>query len=235
MGRVTAIIAAAGQGRRMAAPINKQFLLLKDKPVLAHTLEVFDKHPLIDNIIVVTSAKELETCRTEVLLKYNFKKDIKLVIGGQERQDSVYNGLKEVKDSGLVIIHDGARPFLSGDMISNLIKEAQEVRGVIVGVPVKDTIKVVGEDNFVQHTPDRSKLWKVQTPQCFEYNLLLKAHEEARREKFYGTDDASLIERLGIEIKMIEGSYENIKITTIEDLILGEAILERRNRDCDLV
>lgn len=228
MVKVSALIPAAGKGKRMGGDINKQFILLKDKTVLCHTLEVFDQHPAVSEIIVVSAEEELGLLQQELIQKGNFRKPIKLVAGGKERQDSVYNGLQAVEESGLIIIHDGARPFLTLELLNRVIIEAKKHDAVIVGMPVKDTIKVVDASNHITETPDRSKLWLVQTPQAFNYDLLRKAHQKAKSEGYYGTDDAMLIERLGTRVKMIEGSYENIKITTPEDLIIGEAILRRR-------
>ena len=230
MDKITAIIAAAGKGQRMNRGINKQFIILKGKPVLMHTLEVFDNHPLVEKIVIVTGKDEIKFCQENILKRFNFQKRIKVVAGGKERQDSVYNGLQEVNESGLVIIHDGARPFLTKDMISSLSVSAKKYGAAIIGVPVKDTVKIVDEEQFVQGTPDRRTLWLIQTPQCFKREVILKAHEVAKSEGFYGTDDASLVERIGIKVKILTGSYENIKITTPEDLIIGENILKGRNQ-----
>ncbi len=228
MVKVSALIPAAGKGKRMRSDINKQFILLKNKPVLLHSLEVFDRHPAVSEIVVIAAEEEIDLLQHELIQKGGFRKTIKVVAGGKERQDSVYNGLQAIEASGLVIIHDGARPFLTLELLNRVIAEAEKYDAVIVGMPVKDTIKVVDASNFINETPDRDKLWLVQTPQAFKYDLLRKAHQKAKLEGYYGTDDAMLIERLGTRVKMIEGSYENIKITTPEDLIIGEAILRRR-------
>ncbi|WIF95625.1 2-C-methyl-D-erythritol 4-phosphate cytidylyltransferase [Caminicella sporogenes] len=226
---VSAIIAAAGQGKRMKSRINKQYLELDGKPILIHTLEVFDKTELINEIILILKEDEIEFCREKILNRYEFRKKIILVSGGRERQESVYNGLKFVnKNAQIVVVHDGARPFVTADVIEKSICEALKNKAVGVGVPVKDTIKVVDENSYIIDTPDRSKLWGIQTPQVFDYDILIKAHEKAIEDNYLGTDDCVLVERLGHRVKMIEGNYDNIKITTPEDLILGEAILNRR-------
>lgn len=226
---ISALIAAAGQGKRMESDINKQYLKLLDKPILVYTLEVFIKSLIIDEIIVIVKEDEMEFCK-EVIDKYNLnKKPIKVVKGGKERQESIFNGLNAVNEkSEVVVTHDGARPFVTIDIIEKSIEEALCNRAVGVGVPIKDTIKVVDKERNIVDTPDRSKIWQIQTPQTFSYKLLKDAHLNAKRENFIGTDDSVLVERIGQKVKMIEGSYENIKITTPEDLFFGEAILNRR-------
>ena len=220
------IIVAAGSGSRMNMGINKQFIKLKDKEIIVYTLEKFYKHKNIDEIVVVVKEQEAEFFKKEIIDKYNFE-NIKIAYGGKERQNSVYNGLKMLdKKCDIVLVHDGARPFISEQLIDNCIEEAKSHNAVVVGVPVKDTIKVINEDNDIVDTPERSKLWAVQTPQTFNYDILVKSYEDAFENKFYGTDDAMLVERIGYKVKMIEGSYNNIKITTQEDLNIGTQILQ---------
>ena len=220
------VIVAAGSGSRMNMGINKQFIKLKDKEIIVYTLEKFYKHRNIDEIVVVVKEQEVEFFKKEILDKYNFK-NIKIAYGGKERQNSVYNGLKMLdKKCDIVLVHDGARPFISQQLIDNCIEEAKSHNAVVVGVQVKDTIKVINEDNDIVDTPERSKLWAVQTPQTFNYDILVKSYEDAFKNKFYGTDDAMLVERIGYKVKMIEGSYNNIKITTQEDLNIGTQILQ---------
>ena len=220
------IIVAAGSGSRMNMGINKQFIKLKDKEIIVYTLEKFYKHKNIDEIVVVVKEQEAEFFKKEIIDKYNFK-NIKIAYGGKERQNSVYNGLKMLdKKCDIVLVHDGARPFISEQLIDSCIEEAKSHNAVVVGVPVKDTIKVINEDNDIVDTPERSKLWAVQTPQTFNYDILVKSYEDAFENKFYGTDDAMLVERIGYKVKMIEGSYNNIKITTQEDLNIGTQILQ---------
>ena len=220
------IIVAAGSGSRMNMGINKQFIKLKDKEIIVYTLEKFYKHKNIDEIVVVVKEEEAEFFTKEIIDKYNFE-NIKIAYGGKERQNSVYNGLKMLdKKCDIVLVHDGARPFISESLIDNCIEEAKNHNAVVVGVPVKDTIKVINEDNDIVETPERSKLWAVQTPQTFNYDILVKSYEDAFKNEFYGTDDAMLVERIGYKVKMIEGSYNNIKITTQEDLNIGKQILQ---------
>lgn len=220
------VIVAAGTGSRMNMGINKQFIKLEGKEIIYYTIEKFYRNENIEDIVVVVKEEEAEFFRKKILDKYNFK-NIKIAYGGKERQDSVYNGLKSLdKNCNIVLIHDGARPFVSDKIINKSIEEAKENKAVVVGVPVKDTIKVIDNDNNIVDTPNRSLLWAVQTPQTFDYNLLIKSYEDAFKENFYGTDDAMLVERIGYKVKMVEGSYNNIKITTQEDLNLGNQILK---------
>ncbi len=224
------IIVAAGKGKRMNVDINKQYIKLRDKEIIAYAMAAFDKNKEIDEIVVVIRKEEERFFMEHILNKYKFNKKIKIAYGGVERQDSVYNGLKKISNAcEIVFIHDGARPFVSEEIIQNMIKEVKENKAVVVGVPVKDTIKVVDEENIINRTPERKYIWAVQTPQGFEYDLIKKAYEKAYEENYYGTDDAMLVEKLGYPVKMIMGSYENIKITTKEDISFGEEILRRRD------
>lgn len=223
------VIVAAGKGSRMKMDINKQFIKLNEKEIVAYTIEKFYNHSNIQDIVVVVREEEANILKKEILEKYNFK-NIKIAFGGKERQDSVYNGLKMLdKDCKNVLVHDGARPFLSKEVIDNSIDAAKKHNAVVVGVPVKDTIKIVNKDNDIVDTPNRSVLWAVQTPQTFNYEILMKAYENAFESEFYGTDDAMLVERIGYKVKMIEGSYNNIKVTTREDINMGIQILKSQN------
>ena len=219
------VIVSAGRESRMKADINKQFLKLQNKEVIAHTIDKFYNNENIGEIIVVVREDEAEFFKINIIEKYGYK-NIKIAFGGSERQDSVYNGLKMVDENcKIVLIHDGARPFVNNETIDSAIESAKENKCVIVGVPVKDTIKVIDENNNVCDTPDRSTLWSIQTPQVFDYSLIMKAHEKAREDNYYGTDDSMLMEYFGQKVKVVEGSYNNIKITTPEDLKIGEEIL----------
>ena len=219
------VIVSAGRGSRMKADINKQFLKLQNKEVIAHTIDKFYNNENRGEIIVVVREDEAEFFKINIIEKYGYK-NIKIAFGGSERQDSVYNGLKMVDENcKIVLIHDGARPFVNNETIDSAIESAKENKCVIVGVPVKDTIKVIDENNNVCDTPDRSTLWSIQTPQVFDYSLIMKAHEKAREDNYYGTDDSMLMEYFGQKVKVVEGSYNNIKITTPEDLKIGEEIL----------
>ena len=225
------VIVSAGRGSRMKADINKQFLKLKGKEVIAHTIDKFYNNKNIDEIVVVVKEDEADFFRRNIIDKYGYK-NIKIAFGGKERQDSVFNGLKAVNERcDIVLIHDGARPFVTDEIIKNSIECAKKNKCVIVGVPVKDTIKIINKDNEVCDTPNRSTLWSIQTPQVFEYLSIIKAHKIAKEKSYYGTDDSTLMEYLGYNVKVIEGSYNNIKITTPEDLKIGEEILNENKKE----
>ncbi len=227
---VSVIIAAAGMSNRMGSKINKQFLAIGNKPILAHSIDKFERCKYVDEIILVAKEEEVEYCRKEIVRRYGFKKVINIVKGGKERQDSVYNGLLAVNEKAdIVLTHDGARPFVKIESIENGIKGVIDHGACVIGVPVKDTIKVVTPSNVVHHTPKRSLLWAAQTPQCFWMSLLKKGYEMANQEGIIGTDDSSLVEKIGQPIKMIMGSYDNIKITTPEDLIIAESLLKDKD------
>ena len=229
MSKVTAIIPAAGMGKRMGKAMAKQFLTLGDKPMLAHTLLMFQRSPEIDEIIPVLSKEDMEGCLRDVIEHYQITKVKTLVVGGKERQDSVRHGLQKIsKDTAIVLVHDGVRPFVTPDMISEAVGVARKGECAAVGVPVKDTIKEVDDDKIVRRTLERGRLWSIQTPQVFPVKILKRAYEESSKQKRYGTDDAMLVERAGGTVRVIMGSYENIKITTPEDLIVAEEILKRR-------
>lgn len=221
------IIVAAGSGKRMQRNINKQFIKLNEKEIISHTIDAFYKNKNIDEIIVCIKQEEEEFFKKQILEKNDFK-NIKIAYGGKERQDSIYNGLKCVdKNCKIVLIHDGARPFVDNRIIEECISVAKEKKAVVVGVPVKDTIKIV-IDGKITDTPNRANLWSAQTPQTFDYSLIKKAYVEAYKSNYYGTDDSMLVENIGQEVTMIMGSYENIKITSPEDLNMGEQILSLR-------
>ena len=225
----SAVIVAAGRGSRMNMDRNKQFIDIGGKPVLAWTIQTFQECNRIKEIVVVVSEQEVMYCKQNIIDFYGFQKVKTIAVGGKERQESVYNGLKEIdSECEIVLIHDGARPFVKEESILNSISTAQEYGAACVGVPVKDTIKRVDEQGFIKKTLDRSTLWAVQTPQTFKYDLIMHAHREATKWDFKGTDDAVLVERLGASTKFVMGSYDNIKITTKEDLAVAEEILSRR-------
>ncbi len=229
MATVTALIPAAGMGKRMGQAVSKQFLPLGDRPMLAHTLLAFQRAALVDEIIPILSKEDMENCLREIIERYHITKVKTLVVGGKERQDSVYNGLMKLEDDkGAVIIHDGVRPFVTQEMIAETVEMAKKGECAAVGVPLKDTVKEVGADGWVKTTLDRNRLWAIQTPQAFPVKVLKRVYAEAYKHKFYGTDDATLVERAGARVRVIMGSYENIKITTPEDLLLAEEILKRR-------
>lgn len=227
--RVAAVIPAAGQGKRMGGDTAKQFLPLNGKPILAHTLEVFEASSLISDVVLVVAESEVDACRRDIVALYGCSKVTRVVAGGEERQDSVHQGLAALGSGvDLVAVHDAARPLITAEQLDWAVAAALRVGPAIVAVPVKDTVKVVGADGVITVTPDRRTLWAAQTPQIFPYPLLLAAHRRAAAEGFIGTDDASLVERLGETVRILEGWPENIKVTTPEDLLLAERILARR-------
>jgi 2-C-methyl-D-erythritol 4-phosphate cytidylyltransferase len=225
---ISAVIVAGGKGTRMGQDINKQYIKIENKEILARTLEVFQAVDLIDEIILVVPEGDINFCKKNVVDKYNINKVMRIVTGGAERQNSVYNGLLNCSpDTSIVLIHDGARPFVTKDIIEKSIESAKEFGACAAAVPVKDTIKVANGEGFIIDTPNRSALFAVQTPQTFKYDLILKAHEEGMKKGIYATDDTMLVESLGHRVKIVEGSYFNIKITTPEDLTFAEAIIEK--------
>ena len=221
--KVSAIIPAAGLGIRMGSNVPKQFLLLNGKPILHHTLSVLGECSIVDEIVLVVSEKEVAKARQEM---QNFHPKVtQIIAGGKERQDSVANGLQSLdSETDIVVIHDGVRPFVSPDVIQETVEVARDFGSAITAIPVSDTIKKVNEEGQVERTIDRSGLWRVQTPQTFQVSLLKEAFEKAQSDNFYGTDESSLIEYLGREVRVVLGSEFNIKITRSEDLILGETI-----------
>lgn len=223
----TVVIAAAGQGKRMNAGKNKQFISLHNKPVIAHTLTVFDNDDWCKAIILVANEAELQDMK-EIVNTYHFQKIQQLVPGGAERQYSVANGVNTLSEEGIVLIHDGARPFIQQFHIHQLVTEASRAGAAIIAAPVKDTIKRV-EHKEVLETMERTSLWAVQTPQAFRLSLIKKALRQAEEEQFLGTDDASLVERMGEKVVVVEGDYLNMKLTTKEDLLFAEAILQSRD------
>jgi 2-C-methyl-D-erythritol 4-phosphate cytidylyltransferase len=226
--KITTIIAAAGYGKRMQSPAGKQFLELAGKPILLHTLSVFNDCDSIDEIVLTISPEDLERANS-LIKEHNFSKVRALVPGGEHRQDSVYNALLQVdENTDVVLIHDGARPLVTKELINRIAAEVKIYDAVIPGIPVKDTTKTVGADGMVKNTLDRSSLMSIQTPQAFKYKLIKEAYERGMKTGFIATDDARLVERLGYPVKVIGGSNENIKITTPEDLAIAEAMLKKR-------
>lgn len=224
---VTAIVLAAGSGSRMNQKKEKQFLLLDGKPVLYYSLRTFEAS-IVDEIILVTKEKDIDYCRQEIVEKYGFTKVRRIVSGGKERYDSVQRGLRAAdKRNNIIMIHDAARPFVTNRMILDSISAARRYKACTVAVPVKDTIKVVDEYEFGVETPDRSTLYIIQTPQTFDRGLLREAYERLRISGDKDiTDDTMIVERyLDQRVKMVEGSYKNIKITTPEDMPVAEALL----------
>ena len=229
MAKSAAIVLAAGQGKRMQSHVQTQFLLLNGRPLITYALEAFENSP-VDQIILVAGPDEIRYCQEEIAEKYGFSKVTKVIAGGRERYHSVYEGLKAAEGAEYVLIHDGARPLLDQEMISRSLEGAKEYGACVVGMPVKDTIKTSGADGFVESTPDRSALWQVQTPQAFYYPWILGAYKKlfSREEYQQGvTDDGMVLESMTAhKVKLIEGSYFNIKVTTPEDMAVAEALLE---------
>ena len=222
----TAVIVAAGKGRRMGTEISKQFLPLCGKEILAHTVEKFEKAACIRDIILVTGGDALQDV-WQMVQEYGWKKIISVTEGGKERQDSVFLGLQQVpQDTEIVLIHDGVRPFVTEEILERSIAASKETGGCVAGVPAKDTIKVCDAEGFAIATPDRSTLRQIQTPQTFRRKEILAAYEKAKADGFLGTDDASVAEHSGFPVRVIMGSYSNIKITTKEDLLIGAAFLK---------
>ncbi|MBP2002608.1 2-C-methyl-D-erythritol 4-phosphate cytidylyltransferase [Paenibacillus shirakamiensis] len=216
------IVVAAGRGTRMGTRESKQYLQLDGKPIIVHTLEVFNRLPFIREIILVTGAQDRSRCQ-EWVRDYNLDKVNQVIEGGKERQDSVLQGLRATT-LPWILIHDGVRPFVTETHIQACLDAAQESGASVLAVPVKDTVKQVGNQGYVTATPDRRSLWAIQTPQAFRHEDLLRAHEQAEKDGFMGTDDSMLIERIGIKVKVVEGSYGNIKLTTPEDLDYAQFI-----------
>jgi len=213
----------------MGRELSKQYLSLGGMPLLVHTLNVFEKCPLVDALLVVVPPSDVEAVRTEMLPRWNLKKLAGVIPGGKERQDSVRAGIEALdRETGLVVIHDAVRPFITVGLIENCIRAAAEEGAATVGVPVKDTVKEVAADGRVMRTCDRNLLWLTQTPQAFRRDIIENAYRAAVRDGYRGTDDTSLVERLGIAVRMIRGDYGNIKITTPEDLVIAEALLAKR-------
>ena len=221
---ISAIVLAGGRGKRMNYHKSKQFIEIKGKPVLVYTLEKFIYNKSIDEVILVLPEDEVDYCKKEVLQKYSLKLD-RIVIGGKERQDSVFNALEAMEKANIVLIHDGARPFISEKIIEEGIKYANIYGAAAPGVTPKDTIKIKNEDNISVDTPDRNTLVAVQTPQCFKYDEIYQCHRKIKEENAIVTDDTSVVERYGHKVYLYEGDYTNIKITTPEDLILAERLI----------
>lgn len=216
-----AIIVCSGVGKRMESNIPKQFIEIDKKPIVAYTLDKFENCEKITDIIVVTNKNYISFFENDIIKKYNYKKVKKVVEGGKERLNSVYEGIKciqSVNDDDIILIHDGVRPFIEEASILKIIEETKKYDATVLGVKVKDTIKVCF-DNIIQNTPNRDSLWIAQTPQCFKYKIIKKCYDNVINTNTFFTDDASVVEYNGYKVKMVEGTYSNIKITTKEDLL----------------
>ena len=229
--RIGAVILAGGRGSRMHSDIQKQYMLLDGRPLIAYALEAFERS-CADDLVLVTGAGEAEFVQKEILPPLGLTKLRSIVTGGKERYHSVYEGLKALRNCDYVLIHDGASPLVTEAVISRAVQAAVQNDACVVGMPVKDTIKVADAHGFAESTPDRSLLWQVQTPQAFAYPLVRGAYDRLMADETLQkgiTDDAMVVEHLsGTKVRLVEGSYENLKVTTPEDLVLAEALLKKR-------
>jgi 2-C-methyl-D-erythritol 4-phosphate cytidylyltransferase len=229
---VDVIIPAGGAGKRMGGASSKQFMDLDGTPILARTLGVFNRMEKINRIVLVVPQDEIEFAKTAIVDRYHLSRVWQVLSGGQERQDSVRNGIfalgPQAASDDIVVIHDAVRPFVTEELILKSVDECRRYGAVTLGVPVKDTVKQVDAEGVVGRTVDRTVFWLTQTPQTFRRSIISEAYGRAYEEGFCGTDDASLVERIGVNVRMIFGSYENIKITTQEDMEYGEFILRKR-------
>ncbi|MCX5839059.1 MAG: 2-C-methyl-D-erythritol 4-phosphate cytidylyltransferase [Deltaproteobacteria bacterium] len=226
--KTVVIIPAGGTGRRMGGEIPKQYLSLAGIPILVHTLREFQHSPLADEIVLVVPGEDVAEVRRDMVERYDFSKVSLVIEGGRERQDSVRNALVHVRDEHeIVLVHDGVRPFVTGTLIERAVSGAKAFCAVAIGVPVRDTVKAVDAAGRVVKTVPREGLWLTQTPQAFRRDVILAAYKRAAADAFYGTDDASLVERMGIPVRMIPGDADNIKVTTPEDLARAERMIRR--------
>ncbi len=229
--RCAAIVLAAGQGKRMGASVQKQYIELEGKPLIYYALNTFQKSEIIDTILLVVGKGQVSYAKDEIVRKYEFSKVNAVVEGGEERYDSVWQGLKAIdKERGIsyIFIHDGARPFVNEEMLRRGYDCAERFRACVAGMPSKDTVKLADKNDFAVSTPERKYVWTIQTPQIFEKDLIVDAYSKLMGEEHSDvTDDAMAVERtMGVPVKMFRGSYENIKITTPEDLSIAKVFLE---------
>ena len=231
--KTSAILLAAGSGKRMGGSVKKQFMLLKEKPLLYYPMKVFEES-FIDEIVVVCSPDDEDFIRDEIINKYGFKKVSKMVPGGRERYDSVLCGLNTIDECDYVFIHDGARPMIDNETLKRGFDAVRKYDACVIGVPSKDTVKIADEDNKVLSTPRRDLVWNIQTPQIFRFSLIKEAYkdvvgraDEYAKKGISITDDAMVLELFNDhDIRLVEGSYRNIKVTTPEDIVLAEAFLK---------
>ena len=223
-----AIIVSAGKGVRMNRSTPKQYLLLQGRPVLCHTILAFDSCPEVDKIILVVPENDIQYCREQLLSDLHLNTPVNVLAGGKRRQDSVFNGILSIDDrGGIVVIHDGVRPLVRPDLISRCIHKAKTSGACILGVPLKDTLKAVDGNSLIQRTIPREGLWLAQTPQAFHYQLIRDAHEAAAKQGIEATDDAALLEWMGLPVSILGSTADNLKITTNEDMVLADIILSQ--------
>jgi len=256
--KVAAIVVAAGASTRFGAKTKKPFFMLAGKPILVHGLEVLNRSPVINRIVLVVPASQREAVRKNIVQKYRATKVTDIVTGGKERTDSVWNGLQALEDSDfgptslklrrikfrilprkirssdLVLINDGVRPFITEKMIRDTVRTAKKTGAAIIATKVTDTIKMANPNLVIDRTIPRDNLWCVQTPQVFKFSLLFDAYTRARKKKIKVTDDAGIMEQFGIPITLVPGPITNIKITTKEDLKIAEALLKTRSQMQDV-
>ncbi len=227
MDRFTAIVLSAGQGRRMNSEVAKQYMTLEGKPILYYSLKVFEESD-VDDILLVVGAGDEAYVKETIVNRYNFTKVSRIITGGQERYDSVYQGLLAAENADYVLIHDAARPLVTSQIIARAMDNAKEYKACVIGVPSKDTVKIADEDQMVAKTPNREAVWLVQTPQAFSYSLIREAYDRLMMDRTgIITDDAMVVERfMGQKVRLVKGSYTNIKITTPEDILMAEVYLK---------
>ena len=229
---IAAVVPAAGRGVRMGAGVPKQFLTLGGVPLLVHALQTFEIAPIISEIILVVPDDDCQYCREDIVPSYGLKKVSRVIAGGRRRQDSVLNGVRAVKsETDIVVVHDAVRPFVTLDMISQVIESTRTHGAAIVAMPMRDTVKRVNGEGFIKETLSREALWLAQTPQAFRRDVLLRAHQQGEADGIEATDDAFLVERLGLPVAIVQGSSDNIKVTRPDDLHMGEAILTSKNSE----
>lgn len=224
--KISVLIPAAGHGKRMKSSVKKPYLMLGEKPILSHTIDRFEQNTVVDEIYVIVDESDFQVCHDEVIKPFHYRKIGGLVPGGETRQESVFNGLRALSDDvDFVVVHDGVRPFIDDDIMFGCLEATEEFGAAISAVPVKETIKVADAHLLIDHTPQRDRLWRVQTPQVFRKSILIAAHENAIQNGISAPDDAALVEELGLPVKLVMGSYQNLKLTTQEDLRFAETLL----------
>jgi 2-C-methyl-D-erythritol 4-phosphate cytidylyltransferase len=225
---IVAIIPAGGVGRRMQNHASKQYLDLSGLPILVYTLRRFQLSPTIDAVYLIVPSNDIDVVRSTIVDRYGLTKVVKILPGGKERQDSVHKGIDALDDGvDIVLIHDGVRPFIAETLIRETVQKAVRNGAATAAVPAKETVKICGEEKRVVYTPNRDQVWLTQTPQAFRREIIVQSYQAAYRDGFYGTDDAVLVERSGFDVTVVPGSYDNIKITTPDDLILAEYLLKK--------
>ena len=237
--KTVAIVLAAGRGKRMQSDVAKQYLLIQDRPVLFYTLKAFEESP-VDEVVLVTASEEIEYCRQEIVDRYGISKVKQIVAGGKERYHSVYQGLCAIEECDYVLVHDGARPFPDAGMFERILTGLKNDNAVVTGMPSKDTVKIADEEDYVKQTPNRKDVWMIQTPQAFSFSLIKKAYDvlisnerEIIDQGIQITDDSMVVEHFtGVKVRLVEGSYCNIKITTPEDLLVAETFLKKYEKSC---